>query len=101
MHPAISKGLKKRGHQVLMTSEAERSGLSDREHLEFAKTNNYVIVTADQDFLRLAAEDDVKHPGIIFLTHVEISPGKVIREIGKIVENFTSEDMKNHIEFIS
>lgn len=85
---------------MLTTREAGRTGLSDREHLEFARENNYVIVTADQDFLRLAAEG-FTHSGIIFLTRAEISPGRVIREIGKIAESVGFKDMKGHIEFIS
>lgn len=100
IHPAVAKGLRGRGYDVLTTKEADKLGFSDEHHLEFATENERVIVTADQDFLRLAVKG-IPHAGIIFLTSPEIPVGRVIQRIGKIAETLTAEDMKNHIEFIS
>ena len=60
---AVAKGLRLRGIEVLSCAEAKRLTFADAEHIQFAFTEGYVIVTADNDFLTLHSEGAI-HAGI-------------------------------------
>ena len=62
---AIAKGLRRRSIDVLTLREASMLGASDEEHIAFARRQGRVIVTYDDDFLRLAAEVP-DHAGIVY-----------------------------------
>jgi len=47
IHRAVADGLRRRGVKVLTVQEARRSGLSDREQLSFALSEQRVMVTMD------------------------------------------------------
>lgn len=98
INSAIVKGLDMRGFDVLEISGSEKSGLSDSRHLKIAEEEKRVIITADDDFLRL--EDDNNHSGIIFLANQEVDVGESIRRISKISDLVSDEEMENHVEFI-
>jgi len=51
----VVEGLRRRGIDVLTVQEAGRSGDSDERQLAFAKKEGRVLVTFDDDFLRLDA----------------------------------------------
>ncbi len=50
---AVVAGLRRRGVNVLTTKEAQMLGATDEEHLTLATSDNRVIFTQDDDFLRL------------------------------------------------
>jgi predicted nuclease of predicted toxin-antitoxin system len=54
---AIPDGLRKRGVDVVTTAEVELLGADDEEILSFARREQRVVVTQDQDFLQMAAEE--------------------------------------------
>ena len=54
---AIAEGLRKRGIDVTAPAEVDLIGASDEAHLRFARSEHRVLVTHDDDFLRL------DHPG--------------------------------------
>lgn len=100
VHPGVVEGLRRRGHSVLTVEESDRRSVADSDHLAYARDEGLVIVTADQDFLRLAMERE-DHPGIIFLTSPELSVRSVLRQIGEIADTLSPEEMENHVEFVS
>lgn len=53
VHGAVGNGLRLRGIDVSTTQDAQLPGASDEEHLSFARSEHRVIVTHDDDFLRL------------------------------------------------
>ena len=59
------RGLRQRGMAVLTAAEAGLLGASDEKHLALARTQGRVILTQDDDFLRLHAAG-VKHAGIVY-----------------------------------
>jgi uncharacterized protein with PIN domain len=54
--PAIATALRRAGIDATTTNEAGLRTQDDVAHLRFARDEGRVIVTRDQDFLRLASE---------------------------------------------
>ena len=65
VHGAVANGLRLRGIDVTTASDAALLGASDAEHVAFARSQGRVIVTHDDDFLRLHAES-IEHAGIVY-----------------------------------
>lgn len=81
------------------TAEAGLGAAADEQHLEFARSNQRVIVTEDVDFLRLHASGQA-HPGIAFCRQQKHSVGQIIRGLELIWELLEPAEMQNHIEFL-
>lgn len=65
--PVIAIALRRYGIDVTTTVEAGLRTADDESQLAFAKRESRVVVTHDDDFLRLAARD-ADHPGIAYAT---------------------------------
>lgn len=96
--PAVEEGLQHRGVAVRTVKGAEMLGASDKEHLAFARKKNYVLVTHDDDFLRLAAEG-ISHSGIVYIPR-ERSIGETIRGLRGLADVFVEEEKDDRIEFL-
>ena len=57
------------------------TGDSDREHIERAAANEWVVLTFDDDFLSLAAESTVDHAGIVYIEQYGKNVGQLVRRI--------------------
>jgi hypothetical protein len=96
--PAVIKGLRTRGIEVLTAREAGLLETPDEQHLELAAAQGMVIFTQDVDFLRLHASG-ASHNGIIY-AHQQTPIGQVVRGLMLIYQILTPEEMENHVEFI-
>ena len=67
-------------------------------HLERAREQWCVIVTQDNDFLRLHASG-ASHAGIAFAAR-EISIGNLIRGLMLIHQLLTPDEMVDHLEYL-
>lgn len=94
---AVVKGLKARGIDGVTCVEVGMRTASDLEHLKLALKKKRVIVTYDNDFLKLHAED-YEHAGIAFATN-PVPIGEMIHFLLLMYEVLDADDMKNHIEF--
>ena len=95
---AVSLGLRNRGVDVLTSQKANMLGAKDEEHLQLARKEHRVIVTQDDDFLRLHA-DGFEHDGIVYTPqHTPI--GFFVKGLMLVFQVMTPEDMKNHVEFL-
>lgn len=65
--PAIATALRRAGIDVTTTIEAGLRTKNDEAHLQFARAEKRVLVTRDQDFLRIASQVS-DHVGIVFYT---------------------------------
>ena len=65
MPRAVVRGLRERGVDTLTVSEAGMLGASDQVHLSFARREGRVLLTQDDDFLRLHASG-AEHAGIVY-----------------------------------
>lgn len=95
---AVATGLRNRGIDVLTLSEAGMLGASDREHFSFAYEEGRVLVTYDDDFLRLAAQTE-EHAGVAFAPQGR-SIGELVRGLALIAEVMEAEEMVGHVEFL-
>lgn len=95
---ALASGLNRRGISVTTTQNSNLLGTSDVEQLSFATNESRVLVTRDDDFLKLHAQG-VEHSGIVFVAR-PIEIGRFVRELFLIYQVLEPSDMKNHVEFL-
>jgi len=95
---AVAEGLRNRGVEVVMLSEAEMLGARDEEHLDFARRKGYVVVSHDDDFLRLVAEGH-SHSGLVYVPR-ERSIGEMIRGLRRLADVFVGEGTTGRMEFL-
>ena len=97
--PEIASALRRYGIDVTTTAEAGLRTLDDNPQLEYARSERRVIVTHDEDFLRLAVHSN-DHPGIAYCHQTARSMGEIIRALILIYEALTPEEMAGHVEFL-
>ena len=96
--PAIATALRRAGVNVTTTIESGLRTKDDEAHLQFARAEGRVIVTRDQDFLRVAAEKS-NHSGIVFYTANQ-SMREIIEGLILIYEVMLPEEMVGRVEHI-
>jgi predicted nuclease of predicted toxin-antitoxin system len=62
---AITKGLQRRGVDVVTVGDRDALSAADEAHLALAAAEMRVVFTQDADFLRLHAEG-IPHAGIVY-----------------------------------
>jgi predicted nuclease of predicted toxin-antitoxin system len=72
-------------------------GATDREILEYAAENNFVILTFDDDFTRFK---QAQHPGILYIATRE-NYSEIVETVTETINVVDSEDLKNEIFIIS
>ena len=95
----VVEGLRRRGVDVLTVQKADRSGDSDKKQSAFATREGRVLVTFDDDFLRLDASG-IPHTGVVFSQTGRRTVGELIESLMLIANVIEPNEMKNHIEFI-
>ena len=95
---AVVLGLRRRGVDVLTVPEAGTLGASDADQLQRAGEEGRVIVTQDDDFLRLAAAGS-RHSGIVFASQ-ENTIGEIIRGLMMIHQVLEADEMMGHVEYL-
>ncbi len=98
IHSAVAEGLRRRRVNVLTVQEAGKSGLSDRDQLAFALSEERVMVTMDSDFLTLAMEG-VSHAGIGY-ANPRRSVGELITALMLVFGVLTPAELANHVEYL-
>ena len=84
---------------MLTAQDAGRCSLSDREQLEFATANDYVMVSFDADFLALDASG-VAHAGIVWCPAAKHSIGELIQALLLVYGVLGREEMRDHVEHL-
>ncbi len=95
---AVILGLRQRGVDILAVKETEMLSASDAEHFKRAQSENRVIVTQDDDFLRFHAVGQ-KHSGIVYAPQGK-SIGEMIQGLLLISQVLDAEEMQGQIEFL-
>jgi hypothetical protein len=99
VHGAIANGLALRGIGVTTTADAGLLGARDQEHLALALAEHRVIVTGDDDYLRLHSQG-VAHAGIAYYQPRSRTIGQVVHGLVRLWRSRTAEDMIGQIEFL-
>lgn len=97
--PAIATQLRRREIDVLSIHEIGLTGDSDANHLARATAMGRVLVTADVDFLVMAAKG-AHHAGIAFGSQVDLSLGDWVRALELLCAVYQAEDMVDHVEYL-
>jgi len=95
---AVARGLQNRGVDALTIVEAGLLGADDEALLTFVRREQRVIVTQDQDFLRMAARE-YDHPGVVYALQ-ERSIGQMVRMLDLLAQVSDAEEMNGRVEFI-
>ncbi|WP_251941165.1 DUF5615 family PIN-like protein [Salinibacter ruber] len=95
---AVAEGLRQRGIQVRTLVEMDRLGAQDKEPLAHARRDGRVLVTHDDDVLRLAAER-ASHPGIVDVPR-ERPIGDIVRGLVGIARASSEEELHQQIRFL-
>lgn len=98
MAKAVTKGLRRRGVNVLTAAEAGMLGADDIAHLALASREERVVVTQDADFLRLHAAG-VPHYGIVYAPQ-QTPVGSILAGLLLIYQLLQAEEMVNRVEFL-
>lgn len=97
--PKIAAQLRAKGIDVVTVLELDLTGDTDENHLVRATQMGRVLVTADVDFLRLAA-DGMEHAGIVFGVQEDNTIGDWVKALELVCFVYTAEDMRNHVEYL-
>ena len=87
----VADGLHRRGWTVHTVRGEDRLGDSDREHLEYAMRNDWILVTFDDDFLSLVEGTGLDHSGIIYVQQAGRQIGDVVKAIDTTLEELDEE----------
>jgi hypothetical protein len=99
----IAAALTSLGIDVLTASAAGRKGLSDQDQLGFARQENRVVYTVDDDFLCIAAAFQARgqsFAGIVYHEALARTKRQVIDALVLCNGVYEPTDMENHIEFV-
>jgi len=95
----IAAGLRRRNIEVTTAVEVGLTGATDLAHLEFAGSSGRVVVTQDDDFLRLHAQG-VTHAGIAYCQQQSMPIGEMLRRVILIHDLLSAEEMAGRVEFL-
>ncbi len=96
---AIAIALRRQNIDVSTTSEAGLIGQSDAKQLAFIQRENRVIVTHDDDFLRIASIRD-DHPGIAYCRKDARSIGDIVEQLVLMHAVLLPKEMVGKVQFL-
>ncbi|MEL7037544.1 MAG: DUF5615 family PIN-like protein [Cyanobacteria bacterium J06592_8] len=99
INSVIARELRKYGINVTTTVEVQLRTKSDESQLAFSSREGRVLVTHDDDFLKLAAKNK-NHSGIAYCHQNSRFLGQIIETLVLMYEVYTPEDMMNRVKFL-
>lgn len=97
--PDIALALRRAGIDVTTSQEANLLSQSDMVQLEFARTQERILVTHDDDFLILNTQG-INHSGIAYCQKNAKPIGYIIRMLILLYEVAAPEEMKGRVEYL-
>lgn len=95
---AVAHGLRRRQIDVTTSTDAGLLKASDEEHLAFARREQRVVFTNDQDFLALSAS--TSHAGIAHCPPAKSEVGYVVRYLALMSECYSPGDVAGRVEYL-
>jgi predicted nuclease of predicted toxin-antitoxin system len=96
--PAVATALVRRGIDVTTTVQAGLLGATDERHLAYALGERRVVLTQDDDFLRLAASG-VPHAEVVYCKQGTRTLGEIIEYLELMDACMSQDEMIDHVEF--
>ena len=97
--PAVAIGLRRRGVDATTAADQGLLGATDQRQLDFAVADQRMLVTHDQDFLRITAAGATHH-GIAYCPPQARSIGEIVRRLTQLWRDRQAEDFINHVEYL-
>src|SRR4051794_27044569 len=98
MADLVAAALRKYGFDVTTPGDVDLLSKDDAGHLPFAFSEGRVMVTHDDDFLRLDAAG-VEHAGIAFCHTNKYMPSELLSMLRLRGECFTEEEMRGRVDY--
>ncbi len=100
---AIAKALRLRGYDVVTVKEAARKGMTDIDQLNYASSENRVILTFNvADFIKIHIDfinKGLSHSGIILSKQLSI--GVIVKALLRLLPDITPDKAGNNIMWLS
>ena len=93
----VAKGLRKRNWTIYTASEQDNLELLDKEQLEKADENNWILFTFDDDFLTLVKKQELEHSGIIYVNQTGKRVSEVITKVDQALQNHHSTNQIHYL----
>ena len=100
---AITKGLRRRGIDVLTTQDDGTETWEDSDLLARSTSLNRVVFTQDDDFLTIASEWQhlgQEFAGVVFGPQLSVTTGQGIRDLEFIAKILEPPEIRNQVQFI-
>lgn len=97
--PDIALALRRAGIDATTSQEANLLAKSDLAQLDFARTQERILVTHDDDFLILNSQE-IDHSGIAYCQKNAKPIGYIIRMLILLYEVAAPEEMKGRVEYL-
>jgi len=88
--PAVTRWLRDQSHKVFSVYE-ESQGASDRDILEKAYSENWILITNDKDFGEKVYREKQPHHGVIFLRLQDERSASKIGAIEKLLDGYKDQ----------
>jgi hypothetical protein len=89
----VADGLRRRGWTVHTARQEGTLGDPDREQLQYARENGWILVTFDDDFLSLVDGEGLDHSGLIYVQQAGRKIGDVVKAVdGHLAERAPDDD---------
>jgi predicted nuclease of predicted toxin-antitoxin system len=89
--PRFAEHLCSKGYEAKHWSSLGNSDASDFAIMQYAKSNNYTVVSLDLDFSAILAATQCDKPSVIQVRPGESSLDVVLRLVENIVDNYKTE----------
>lgn len=99
VNPVVALALRRHGIDVTTTVEANLRSSSDERQLAYALEENRVMVTHDDDFLRISAAT-ANHPGIAYCHKEARTIGQIISALHLIYQVLTPDEIRGRVEYL-
>ena len=88
----VADGLSRRGWTVHTARNEDTLGDADREQLQYAVANNWLLLTFDDDFLTLVEGQGLEHRGIVYVQQAGRQIGDVVKVVDEHLQNRSEDD---------
>lgn len=100
---AITRGLRRRGIDVLTADEDQTAQWDDERLLRRATELDRIMFTQDDDFLAIGhqwQQSGREFAGLVYAHQLRVTIGQAVRDLEVIAHAMSTDEMKNRIEFV-
>ena len=100
LSPELAVWLNQRGHDAVHAFEVGLDRAPDREILDYARSDQRVVVTADLDYPRLLALTKAEGPGLILFRGGNYSKRETVERLTRAIETIPHHEFASSVVVI-